>query len=137
VTYGELFEVQPFANPLRRLQVSGAALRKYLETLLRDGEPRAHVSGMVVRFDPERRSGERIVSITMADGTPLRDDASYTVVLNEYMATGRDGLILARNATMNEQLGPTDLDAFVAYLESRPQPVRAPSGRRFIPVGGR
>ncbi|HET7564501.1 MAG TPA: bifunctional UDP-sugar hydrolase/5'-nucleotidase, partial [Gemmatimonadaceae bacterium] len=96
VTYGELFEVQPFANPLRRMQVSGAALRKYLETFLREGEPRAHVSGMTVRFDPQRRSGERIVSITMADGTPLRDDASYTVVLNEYMATGRDGLTLAR-----------------------------------------
>jgi 2',3'-cyclic-nucleotide 2'-phosphodiesterase (5'-nucleotidase family) len=92
---------------------------------------------MVIRYDPAGSSGRRIVSITMSDGAPLRDDASYTVVLNEYMATGRDGRILERGATRNEQLGPTDLDALVAYLESRPQPVRAPVGRRFIALGGR
>lgn len=134
VTYGDLFEVQPFANPLRRMQVSGAALRAYLEALVRDGEPRTHVSGMLVRFDPDRHSGERLVSVTMADGTPLRDDASYSVVLNEYMATGRDGKILARDARKNEQLGPSDLDALVAYLKSRRQPVSAPAGMRFISI---
>jgi 2',3'-cyclic-nucleotide 2'-phosphodiesterase (5'-nucleotidase family) len=137
VTYGDLFEVQPFGNPLRRMQVSGAALRAYLEALIRDGEPRTHVSGMVIHFDPERHSGERLVSVAMADGTPLRDDASYTVVLNEFMATGRDGRILARAATKDEQLGPRDIDAFVAYLESRPQPVTAPTGKRFISTGKR
>ncbi|HEU4584539.1 MAG TPA: bifunctional UDP-sugar hydrolase/5'-nucleotidase [Gemmatimonadaceae bacterium] len=137
VTYGELFRVQPFANPLRRMDVSGSTLRAYLEALLRDGEARTHVSGMVIRYDPEGKSGHRIVSITMSNGAALRDDASYTVVLNEYMATGREGRILERGATRNEQLGPTDLDALVAYLESRPQPVQAPAGRRFIAVGGR
>ncbi|HEU6453609.1 MAG TPA: bifunctional UDP-sugar hydrolase/5'-nucleotidase [Gemmatimonadaceae bacterium] len=137
VTYGELFQVQPFANPLRRMDVSGSTLRAYLEALVRDGNPRTHVSGMVIRYDPAGSSGQRIVSITMSDGTPLRDDASYTVVLNEYMATGRDGRILERGATRDERLGPTDLDAFVAYLESRPQPVHAPTGLRFVAVRGR
>jgi len=136
VTYGELFEVQPFGNPLRRMDVSGAALRRYLEALLREREPRTHVSGMTVRYDPDRRSGQRLLAVVMADGTPLRDDGRYTVVLNEYMATGRDGVALARDATRNERLGPTDLDALVAYLESRPQPVEAPAGKRFI-SGGR
>ena len=137
VTYGELFRVQPFANPLRRMQVTGAALRAYLEALVRDREPRTHVSGMVIRFDPGRRSGDRIVSATMSDGKPLRDDATYTVVLNEFMATGRDGRILTRGASKNEQLGPTDIDAFVAYLESRPQPISAPTGSRFVSTGDR
>jgi 2',3'-cyclic-nucleotide 2'-phosphodiesterase (5'-nucleotidase family) len=137
VTYGELFQVQPFANPLRRMDVSGSTLRAYLEALVRDGDPRTHVSGMVIRYDPAGSAGHRIVSITMSDGAALREDESYTVVLNEYMATGRDGRILERGATRNEQPGPTDLDALVAYLESRPQPVRAPVGQRFIALGGR
>lgn len=137
VTYGELFEVQPFANPLRRMDVSGATLRSYLEALVRRGDPRTHVSGMVVRYDPAAPTGRRVVSVTMADGSQLHDDASYTVVLNEYMATGSEGRILARGAARDEQLGPTDLDALVAYLESRSQPVRAPAERRFIAVGGR
>ncbi len=137
VTYGELFRVQPFENPLIRMDVSGSTLRAYMEALVRGGDPRTHVSGMVIRYDPAGSSGRRIVSITMSDGAPLRDDASYTVVLNEYMATGRNGRILERGATRNEQLGPRDLDALVAYLESRPQPVQAPAARRFIAVGGR
>ncbi len=137
VTYGELFEVQPFGNPLRRMDVSGAALRAYLEGLVRRGEPRTHVSGLRIRYDRGRRSGSRIVSVTMSDGSPLRDGASYTVVLNEYMATGRAGRDLRRGAARDEQLGPTDLDALVAYLESRPQPVQAPVGERFQVVGGK
>jgi 2',3'-cyclic-nucleotide 2'-phosphodiesterase (5'-nucleotidase family) len=132
VTYGQLFEVQPFGNPLRRMDVSGSKVRAYLEALLRDGEPRTHVSGIVVRFDPGRRTGERIVSAVMADGSPLRDDASYSVVVNEYMATGRDGRILTQGAGRDERLGPSDIDALVAYLQSRSQPVRAPAERRFI-----
>ena len=134
VTYGELFEVQPFGNQLRRMDATGAALRAYLERLLRDRAPRTHVSGLVVTYDPGRRSGDRLVSVTMADGSPLRDDARYTVVLNEYMATGSDGRALAKSATRSELLGPDDIDALVAYLESRPQPVKPPVGRRFTSI---
>ena len=137
VTYGELVQVQPFGNPLRRLSVRGAALRAYLERLLESKGPRAHVSGMVIRYDTERRSGSRIVSATMADGTPLRGEATYSLVLNEYMATGSAGRILERDATGSELLGPSDIDALVAYLESRPQPVKAPVGRRFTSIGKR
>lgn len=137
VTYGQLFEVQPFSNPLRRMNVTGAALRAYLERLLRSGTPRTHVSGMVIRYDPARHSGSRLASVTMANGTALRDDGHYTVVLNEFMATGRDGRALGKGATSNELLGPSDIDALVAYLESRPQPVKQPAGRRFTPIGTR
>ncbi len=137
VTYGELFEVQPFGNPLRRMDVSGASLRAYLEQLVRGTELRTHVSGVVIRYDPTRRAGSRILTATLSDDAPLRDDASYRVVLNEYMATGSEGRILVRGATHSEQLGPTDLDALVAYLGSRPQPVQAPEERRFDAVGGR
>lgn len=131
VTYGQLFEVQPFGNPLRRLTVSGAALRAYLERLLARGAPRTHVSGMAVRYDPALRSGHRLVSVAMDDGSPLRDDRRYTIVLNEYMATGRGARELTSDAVESTLLGPSDIEAFVAYLESRPQPVKPPVGRRF------
>jgi 5'-nucleotidase len=132
VTYGALFEVQPFANALHKLTVPGATLRRYFEGLVARGAPRVHVSGVTITYDSTRRSGERVRAVRFDDGRPLRDDASYTIVLNEYMATGADGAILARGATAREIIPPSDLDALVTYLESRPQPVVPPAGLRFI-----
>jgi 5'-nucleotidase len=72
----------------------------------------------------------------MADGRPLRDDARYTLILNDFLATGSDGLALGASALSSEALPIVDLDALVAYLRSRPQPVVAPSDMRFIATGG-
>jgi 5'-nucleotidase len=132
VTYGALFEVQPFANALRRITVSGATLRRYFESLVARGTPRVHLSGATITYDSERRTGERVRQVQLDGGRALRDDARYTIVLNEYMATGSDGAILARGALASEVITPNDLDALVTYLESRPQPVVPPAGFRFI-----
>jgi len=37
-------------------------------------------------------------------------------------------------STRSERTGKTDLDALIEYLKRVPQPVAAPSGRRFLPV---
>jgi 5'-nucleotidase len=134
-TYGTLFEIQPFANVLYRVTVTGASLRQYLEKLVAK-RPSVHLSGAVVTYDSTATSGSRIVNLRMADGRPLRDDARYTLILNDFLATGGDGLALGASALSSEALPIVDLDALVAYLRSRPQPVVAPSDMRFIATGG-
>jgi 2',3'-cyclic-nucleotide 2'-phosphodiesterase (5'-nucleotidase family) len=133
-SYGSLFEVQPFANVLYRLTVSGSALRGYLERLVAK-RPSVHLGGVTVTYDTTRAAGSRITSVRMADGSALRDDGRYTVVLNDFLATSGDGLALATGALRTEILPIVDLDAFVSYLRTRPQPVRAPADARLIPVG--
>ncbi|HEY9448307.1 MAG TPA: 5'-nucleotidase C-terminal domain-containing protein [Gemmatimonadaceae bacterium] len=137
VSYGELFQLQPFGNPLRKLTVSGSAVRAYLEGLVARGQPRTHVSGAVITYNSTLPRGRRIVSVVLDNGDTLRDDGRYTLVLNEYMATGRSARKLVTGATANQRLGPSDLDALVAYLESRSQPVRPPVGRRFTTASKR
>ena len=134
-TYGSLFEVQPFGNMLYRFTLRGAVLRAYLERLV-SRTPNVHVSGVVVTFDTTRAPGARITDARMADGAPLRDDGRYTLVFNDFLATGGDGLGLAGAALRREALRLADLDAVVRHLERLPQPVIAPSGKRFIAVGG-
>src|SRR6185312_3484206 len=132
VTWGALYAVQPFANPLRRLTVPGRALRAYLATLVaRDGAPTAHVSGVRLRFDHGRGGAPHLASARLAGGAELRDDARYTIVLNDFMATGTEGRILTEAATADETLASDDLDALIAYLSSRPQPVAAPNDTRI------
>jgi 5'-nucleotidase len=71
----------------------------------------------------------------MADGSALRDDARYTLVLNDFLATGGDGLGLGAAALRTEVLDLVDLDALVRYLRRAPQPVRGPSDIRIIATG--
>ena len=132
-TYGTLYEVQPFGNALYRLRVPGSALRAYLERLLQEDRIGVHVSGLRVTYDPAQPAGARITSVLLDGGTPLRDHATYTVVMNDFMATGGDGLGLAGNVPA-ESLRIDDLTALVDYLKGLPQPVRAPEGARITRV---
>ncbi|MDQ3515548.1 MAG: bifunctional metallophosphatase/5'-nucleotidase, partial [Gemmatimonadota bacterium] len=50
VTYGELFEVQPFDNTLVRLTMRGSDLRRYLQQIVARGRPNAHVSGASIVY---------------------------------------------------------------------------------------
>ncbi len=135
-TYGRIFEVQPFANTLYRYTLRGRALRVYLEKLLGGRTPpRVHVSGVTLSYDPQRPAGQRIVSARLADGREIADDAQYTLVMNNFMASGGDGLALGAEALRTEPLPIIDLDALIDYLEQMPQPVRAPTERRIVQVG--
>ena len=135
-TYGRLYEVQPFGNPLQRFTLRGSQLRAYLEKLVGGRTPpRVHVSGVTLNYDPAAPSGHRIVSATLSNGRPLVDTAEYTLVMNSFMATGGDGLGLGASAVQSEPLTVIDLDALIRYLRQLPQPIRAPMERRIIEVG--
>lgn len=45
---------------------------------------------MKVVYDKNAEAGNRIVSMTLADGTPVEMDKYYTVVTNDFMATNGD-----------------------------------------------
>jgi len=132
VTYGELYEIQPFANTLHRLTVRGRDLRAYIERLLDRGEPNYHFAGIGVAYNPIKPRGQRLRSLIQGNGTPIDPAKSYTIVMNDFLATGGEGLELARKASRDEILDVNDLDALSAYLRALPQPVRAPAVNRLV-----
>jgi 2',3'-cyclic-nucleotide 2'-phosphodiesterase (5'-nucleotidase family) len=131
-TYGSLFEIQPFGNRLVKLRVRGRDLRAYLERIVARREPNAHLSGVTVVYDSTRAPGNRIVSLTLAGGRPLADDSVYSIVMNDFMVAGGDGLGLGAAALSSEELNIVDLDALISYLEAQPKPVRAPRDQRLV-----
>ncbi|MEP6729634.1 MAG: 5'-nucleotidase C-terminal domain-containing protein [bacterium] len=132
-TYGALFEIQPFANILYRLTVTGKTLRDYLEKLVAK-RPNVHVSGVAVTYDSTRAPGARIVTAKLSSGKELRDDGRYALILNDFLATGGEGLGVTNGAIKTEVLPTIDLDALIEYLRAQPQPVRGPSDSRLIVV---
>jgi 5'-nucleotidase len=132
-TFGDLYEVEPFGNTLFRFTLTGAALRAYIEQLV--AKPiNVHVSGVTVRYDSSRPAGSRIVALTLASGAQVADDKRYTIAMNDFMATGGDGLALNSSAVRVEDLKTVDVDALAAYLRAQKQPVAAPGEPRIIDV---
>ncbi|MEO6528162.1 MAG: 5'-nucleotidase C-terminal domain-containing protein [Gemmatimonadaceae bacterium] len=130
-TYGSLFEIQPFANLLYRVTVTGTALRAYLERLV--ARPlNVHVSGVTIAYDSTRSAGSRIVTAVLDGGVPIEPTREYRLILNDFLATGGEGLGLASTAIKSEPLSTIDLDALIAYMRALPQPVRAPTDVRIV-----
>jgi len=131
ITYAQLFEVQPFTNNVVRVTLTGTDLKAVLEHALEDGVPDDHVSGMTVRYDPRRPAGDRVIEIRKEDGTLVEPKRFYVLALSDFLAGGGGGFDMLRPLSQH-RTGKTDLEALIGWLESLPQPVRAPEGRRWI-----
>jgi 5'-nucleotidase len=135
LTWGDLYQVHPFGNMLMVLELRGADLREALEHAVRRGAEDAHVSGVMVDYDPARAPGSRIVSLRLEDGTPVTDDVVYRVVVNDFLASGvGDGYAPFARALRETPTGVTDLDALIDYVQQLPQPIRAPDNVRLRAV---
>jgi 2',3'-cyclic-nucleotide 2'-phosphodiesterase (5'-nucleotidase family) len=131
ITYGALYEVQPFGNTLYRVKMTGAQVKEYFEKLLGGGRVDFHVSGATIGYDPSRPSGSRIVSLRLADGRTLSDNATYNVVMSNFMVTGGSNMGPPAG-TQSTPLNIVDLDALVDYMRSLKAPVTAPAQTRIF-----
>lgn len=131
VTYGMLYEVQPFGNTLYRVKMSGRQLREYLERLVARDDLRDHLSGVTIGYNPELPKGKQIVSLTLPAGRTIADGASYNVVMNDFMVMGGDERGPPAGA-VRTPLGVSDLEALVAYLKTLPSPIRGPTDKRIF-----
>lgn len=131
--FGRLYEVQPFGNTLFTLSVRGSDLPAYLARLVAGNAPRAHVSGVQLRYDRARPADDRITDVTVG-GKPIDPKRIYTVTLNDFMVTGGDGLGLSGVALETRATNIVDLDALVAYVKARPLGVVAPFVDRIVSV---
>src|SRR6185437_6026859 len=132
VTYGSLFEVEPFQNALVTVTLTGAELRGLLEQAVGvPGRPGLEVAGALVRYDPSRPAGKRIQAITLQGGRKLDARARYRVSLPDYLARGGDGY--ARLAALSAApSGVLDVDALRDFLRRLPQPVEVAPGSGFV-----
>jgi 5'-nucleotidase len=95
ITLGDLYAVFPFGNNAATTRISGRALWAALENGV-SGYPSdgrfPQIAGFRFTFDPSQPVGERVVSVTLADGTPLPADATtYSVTTLDFMVYGGDG----------------------------------------------
>ncbi|MGE3297055.1 MAG: bifunctional UDP-sugar hydrolase/5'-nucleotidase [Porticoccaceae bacterium] len=129
VTWGELFSVQPFGNDLVRMTLSGAQLVTLLDQQWA-GQPFARImkpSGLSYTWR-ENGAGfadNRVDPASIrVNGVLLNPAASYSLTVNSFMASGGDNFSVLKEGT-DRVVGPVDLDALIAHIESLPQPFDA------------
>jgi len=134
VTWGQIYQVQPFQNRLLRLTVKGSVLQDALEQCVSGGGqdhlPDCHVAGVEVWFDGRQAPGKRISRIRFANGKGLDKDGTYTLVVSDFMATGGSGFRMLVGSP-REDLDAVDIDALTRYLGVLRAPVEAPDSARF------
>ena len=136
VSFGVLYEFQPFQNELVTITVDGDRFREVLEFGLTDeGAPWVHLSGVQVAYDPDAPRGDRIAEIRRPDGTLVQGHDRVTIGTTEFLATGGDGYeVLTRGRV--EGTGIIDVDGLADYLRSLEDPVPVPEVGRWDPVAG-
>ena len=135
ITYRQVATVQPFANTLVTVTLTGAQLRQVLEEQWRDGT-KLHlgISGFTYTYQPTAAQGSRITSITF-QGAPVRDDQRFTVVTNSFIAAGGDGFTTFTKSTDKRDTGQVDLQASVEFFAANTPVAPASSNRTTVGDG--
>ena len=133
LSYNDLFELQPFGNRIVAVRVTGAQLKAVLEHALAGTAPDAHISGLVVRYDPRQPPGDRVLEMQRPNGALVRAEGSYLLAVPDFLQTGGSGYAMLRPLEARPT-GQTDLEALVAYLKRQPSPVQPPGINRWLLV---
>lgn len=124
VTYGDAFEMMPFGNNLLVMTLTGAQLKAALEQQYRSAGQAAVLApsdGFTYSVDMSKPEGSRVADLRLRD-KPVDPRASYRVALNNYLASGGDGLTVFTSGTNVTDAGIIDVDAFVDWLAKIDQP---------------
>lgn len=123
VTYQDVASVQPFANTLMTMDLTGAQIQAVLEEqwgVEGSGRGKLHLGvseGFAYTYDPDAPHGERITSMTL-DGVAIDAAGTYRVVANSFLAAGGDSFTTLAAGTNRADTGQVDLAAAVAYFEA-------------------
>ena len=125
VTFGQVFQMQPFGNDLVAMNLTGAQLKALLESQDRPGDgpkilqPSANLTYV---WQSDAAPGDKVRELRI-DGQPLAPERTYRVTVNSFMAEGGDGFKTLLAGTDRAVVGH-DVDAMLDYL--KPPAVRAP-----------
>lgn len=120
LTYGQLYESQPFDNRVAKLRVTGAELKRVLALHLERGR-HGIVSLAGARLEARCAGPKLELDLKRPSGKPVSDTELVAVVTSDYLATGGDELFAGpgRAAPAAETSPETVRDALARELRRR------------------
>ncbi|MEW1562980.1 bifunctional metallophosphatase/5'-nucleotidase [Streptomyces sp. NPDC093509] len=142
VTFGEAYTVQPFANTVNLVDLTGAQVVTALQQQVsgaNEASPKIlQISkGLTYTLDLTKTGAARIVADSVKlNGTSIDPAATYRVAMNSFLAGGGDGFAELGKGT-NVRVGNDDLAALETYLtagSSATAPYPVPAADRITIV---
>ncbi|WP_309133724.1 choice-of-anchor I family protein [Cellulomonas sp.] len=138
VTYRAVADVQPFANTLVVVDLTGEQLVDLLEQQW--GTPdaprtRLHLglsANVTYSYDESAPVGQRVVEVRVGDRR-VDPAATYRVTANSFLASGGDGFTALAAGASRADSGQVDLAASVAYVQAN-SPVSPAALGRAVPA---
>lgn len=124
LTYKQAATVQPFANTLVNMTLTGAQIKKVLEQQWQPaGASRPFLrlgisKGFTYTYDPAGATDDHIRSMWL-NGEPIDESASYSVTVNSFLASGGDNFGELANGANKKDTGQTDLQGMVDYMAAK------------------
>jgi hypothetical protein len=123
------------------MTLTGAQFRELLNQQWKGQDPQrpriGQVSGFTYTWDASKPAGEKVIDIKKLDGTSVQDSMTYTITVNDFMASGGDKYVLLKQGT-NRMAGPVDLDATLQYIKdnftTKGLPITAAVENRFTKI---
>lgn len=118
ITWGAAQAVQPFGNILRVVSMTGAQIRETLNQQYdEDQKFYLQISGLKYTYTDQDDDNQpyKVVNMYKSDGTPIEDDQTYKVVINDFLAGGGDSFTAFTKATLVGIVGQ-DTESFIDYI---------------------
>ncbi|MDF0512461.1 ExeM/NucH family extracellular endonuclease [Agromyces sp. H3Y2-19a] len=141
VTYRQAANVQPFANTLVTLNLTGAQIKQVLEEQWQPtGSSRPFLKLGVNKeftytYDPTVPPGSPHITEMRLNGELIDLSATYLVGANSFLAAGGDNFFTLGKGTNKADSGKIDLESMVDYLAAAPnQTVKPDTAQRAVGV---
>jgi len=132
VTYGDLYDVQPFGNTLAVVTMTGDAVRRLLEQQFHDTAAPTILQvsrGFTYRYRLHTPDGRHVVADSISlGGRRIHPDERVRVAASDFLVAGGDGFTLFGEGA-DRVGGSLDIDAFVAYVRAQSPIAPGPQNR--------
>ncbi|WP_446666128.1 5'-nucleotidase C-terminal domain-containing protein [Flexivirga sp. B27] len=124
LTYKQAATVQPFANTLVNMKLTGAQIKQVLEQQWQpEGASRPFLrlgisQGFTYTYDPAGAENDHVRGMWL-NGEPIDESTSYSVTVNSFLAAGGDNFLELANGTDKKDTGQTDLQGMVDYMAAK------------------
>ena len=152
LTFKQAADVQPFANTLVNMDLTGAQIKTVLEQqwqaagaarpFLKLGISKGFTYTSVPPPAGSPAGTRGTVTGMWLNGVPINPASTYSVTVNSFLASGGDGFLELNNGAGKQDTGKTDLQGMVDYMaqfgsggELGQPGLQAERGARHLPGG--
>lgn len=88
LTVNDIYTVSPFENLMFKIEMTGEQVVKLLEQIVGNTSSNMQMSGLTAKYDLNYEEDNQVFDVKLKDGTPIDLKKTYTILTNQYLATG-------------------------------------------------